>query len=92
MSQATINIRLDEELKNSFSELVDQLGLSMSAAFTLFVKTAVREQRIPFPLELHRYSAQTLKALEEAERIAGDPSVPSYASAKELFAAKGWDK
>lgn len=92
MSQATINVRMDEELKNSFSELVEQLGLSMSAAFTLFAKTAVREQRIPFPLELHRYSAETLEAIEEARRIASDPSVPSYESAEELFAAKGWDR
>ena len=92
MSQATINVRMDEGLKNAFSELVDQLGLSMSAAFTLFAKTAVREQRIPFPLELNRYSSQTLKAMEEAERIAGDTSIPSYRSTKELFAAKGWDR
>lgn len=90
MPQTSINIRMDEELKNDFNDLTEQLGLSMSAAFTIFAKTAVREQRIPFPLGLPRPNAETLAAMEEAERIADDPSTPFYNSAKELFEAKGW--
>ncbi|MGI6075181.1 MAG: type II toxin-antitoxin system RelB/DinJ family antitoxin [Pyramidobacter sp.] len=90
MSQTSINIRMDEELKNDFNDLTEQLGLSMSAAFNIFAKTAVREQRIPFPLALPRLNAKTLAAMEEAERIADDPNEPCYNSVDELFESKGW--
>ena len=50
MGQSTISIRVDEKLKKSFDELCDAIGLSNSAAMTIFMKAAVREQRIPFEL------------------------------------------
>ena len=65
MSYSVINVRMEEELKNSFNELVEQLGLSISAAFTLFAKTAVREQRIPFSLELRPNLPQTPTVIDE---------------------------
>lgn len=50
MGQSTISIRVDEKLKKSFDELCNAIGLSNSAAMTIFMKAAVREQRIPFEL------------------------------------------
>ena len=50
MGQSTISIRVDEKLKKSFDELCNEIGLSNSAAVTIFMKAAVREQRIPFEL------------------------------------------
>ena len=90
MAQSTINIRLDEDLKNEFNSLMDELGLSMSAAFTVFAKTAVREQRIPFPIGLERPSRRTFEAAHEAKELLEDPSSTYYDSAADLFRAKGW--
>ncbi len=59
MSYSIINVRMEEEQKKSFNELVEQPGLSTLSAFTLFAKTAVREQRIPFSLELRPNLPQT---------------------------------
>lgn len=48
MAQTTINIRMDEELKKSFENVCDELGLNMSTAMTIFAKKMSRERRIPF--------------------------------------------
>ncbi len=52
MGQTTITIRVDDKLKKSFEELCEGIGLNNTAAFTIFMKTAVREQRIPFELRM----------------------------------------
>lgn len=50
MSMTTINVRIDQQTKRDMAEVCDQLGLSMSAAFTVFAKTVAGERRIPFEL------------------------------------------
>lgn len=47
----TISIRVDETLKKHFDSLCDEFGLSNSAALNLFMKTVVRERRIPFEIK-----------------------------------------
>ncbi len=51
MSQVNISIRTDEQLKNDFNKLCEDLGLTMTAAFTSFMKMALQENAIPFKLE-----------------------------------------
>ena len=60
MGQSTISIRVDDKLKKSFDELCNEIGLSNSAAVTIFMKAAVREQRIPF--ELRTESEEEIRA------------------------------
>lgn len=43
-----VNFRLDEEVKRSMEQACSDMGLSMSAAFTIFAKKVGREKRIPF--------------------------------------------
>ena len=43
-----VNFRMDAELKCNMEELCDDLGMSMTTAFTIFVKRMTRERRIPF--------------------------------------------
>lgn len=69
MAQTTVNIRMDEELKKQFDTFCKELGLTMSAAFCVFAKTAVREQRIPFELKVEAdpfYSAENMARLDKA--------------------------
>ena len=53
-------LAIDEKLKKSFDELCNEIGLSNSAAVTIFMKAAVREQRIPF--ELRTESEEEIRA------------------------------
>ncbi|MFI3213703.1 MAG: type II toxin-antitoxin system RelB/DinJ family antitoxin [Eubacteriales bacterium] len=50
MAQAMVNFRMDKELKKSMEETCSDMGLSMTAAFTMFAKKVSREKRIPFEI------------------------------------------
>ena len=50
MANSSITIRMDENLKKQAERLFDEIGINMATAMTIFVKTAVRQQRIPFEL------------------------------------------
>lgn len=65
---ATLNVRVDEELKKQASELFSSLGLDMSTAVNMFLRQAVMRDGIPF--DVVRTNAETLaeqKLFEEIE-------------------------
>lgn len=66
MSTANINIRLDSDLKNELDRIFNELGLTTTAAFTIFAKTVAREKRIPFELTLRVPNQETLDAIQDA--------------------------
>ena len=47
-----VNFRLDAEDKKNMEQVCTELGLSMSAAFTIFAKKVGREHRIPFDVSV----------------------------------------
>ena len=49
-----VAVRVDKNLKESAELLFDRLGMNMSVAINVFLKKAVEEQAIPFPVELNR--------------------------------------
>jgi DNA-damage-inducible protein J len=75
MGQTNINIRMDEGLKRDFDGLCNDLGLTMTAAFNVFAKTMVRQQRIPFEVSMNVPNADTIAALEEVEQMKKNPSL-----------------
>ena len=52
MSQTTVNIRMDSELKKQFEDFCSDVGMDMSTALCVFAKKAVRERRIPFKISI----------------------------------------
>ncbi|GAB1825834.1 MAG: type II toxin-antitoxin system RelB/DinJ family antitoxin [Burkholderiales bacterium] len=49
MSQmCNVNFRMDRDLKNNMEQVCSDMGLTLTAAFTIFAKTVTREKRIPF--------------------------------------------
>jgi len=68
---AQVNIRIDDELKNRADVLFDELGINMTTAFTMFIKAAVRQNGIPFELNIDPfYSEKNMKVLRESIRDA----------------------
>ena len=49
-----------------------ELGMSMTTAFTLFAKQAVREQKIPFDISLNIPNKETVDALNEFKAMISD--------------------
>lgn len=54
MAQAAFSIRMDEVLKRDFSQFCENIGMTMSTAFVVFAKTALRNRRIPFAIADYR--------------------------------------
>ena len=73
MSQTSVSIRMDDLLKEEFDRFCENVGLSMSAAITLFAKTVVRQQRIPFEIGLDVPNAETRAALAEVAEMKKHP-------------------
>lgn len=65
MAQTNINIRMDENLKQQFDHLCNELGLNMTTAFNIFAKTMVRQQKIPFEISLNVPNAETMAAIND---------------------------
>ena len=52
MAQAMVNIRMDDEVKKNMEQACKELGLSMTAAFTIYAIKVGREKRIPFEVSV----------------------------------------
>lgn len=64
MSRATINFRIDSELKKQMEDICKRLGLNMTSALTVYVTKLVNEQRIPFEILADPfYSQENIKRL-----------------------------
>jgi len=48
MAQATVNFRMDEDLKRGMEQTCREMGMSMTTAFTIFATKVNKERRIPF--------------------------------------------
>lgn len=73
MAQTNINIRIDEDLKKQFDKFCSDVGMTMTTAFCIFAKKAVKEQRIPFEISVDPfYNTANMERLEKAIKDAED--------------------
>ena len=64
-----ISLRVDDDVKHNAEKTLNDIGLSMSAAINIFLKTVAREKRIPFELSADPfYSASNIRYLENVMR------------------------
>ena len=77
MAQTNINIRIDKKLKDEFDKFCSDIGMSMTTAFCVFAKKAVREQRIPFEITAEDpfYNTANIKRLKKAIKDAENGNV-----------------
>ena len=60
-----VNFRIDEEVKENAEKALKEMGLSLSAAITVFLTKVGREKRIPFEINADPfYSESNIKYLE----------------------------
>ena len=48
---ATVSVRIDDDLKRDAESVFSDIGLSLSAAITVYFKQVVRERAVPFALK-----------------------------------------
>lgn len=83
MATTSVTMRIDSELKKQLQELMGNLGLDMSTFFIMSAKQAVREQGIPFRVSMETPNAETIKAMQDAEKGIGLSR--SFSSVTELM-------
>ena len=80
MATTNLNIRIDKAIKDQAEEIFNELGLNMTTAVNMFLRTAIREHGIPFELKLEVPNDTTATAIEEGRKMMKDPSAPRYSS------------
>lgn len=64
----TLNIRIEPELKKEVEITLNDLGMNIAEAVTIFLKQVVMTDSIPFVIRKPKLNAKTIKAMEEAEK------------------------
>lgn len=67
MAQSTISVRVNNEDKKLFEDFCEQTGLNVSVAINMFVKTVIREQKLPFEVKADPfYSDENMAVLKRS--------------------------
>lgn len=62
MATVNVNIRMDENLKKQFENILDNLGMNVTTGFNIFAKAVVRESGIPFELKADPFYSEVNQA------------------------------
>ena len=72
-----VTIRVEEETKRQFDTFCDNVGMNMTTALTMFIKSVLRTRELPFPVTdaINRPTRQMIlargkEALKEAQEQA----------------------
>ncbi len=84
MATTNLNIRTEKAIKEQAEEIFNELGLNMTTAVNMFLRTTIREHGIPFELKLDVPNETTFAAIEEGRKLVADPSAPRYSNLDEL--------
>ena len=82
---ASLNIRLNADIKKTAENVYSRYGLSLTEAVTVFIHQSCNVGGLPFDLRPMRPNTETIAAMAEAERISRDPSVKGYRDMNVLF-------
>lgn len=62
---AQVSFRIDDKIKKDAEQVCDDIGISMSAAITIYLKRLGKERRIPFDLVADPfYSSKNIEVLD----------------------------
>ena len=75
MSQSNVNFRLDSNVTADMEAACKEMGLTMTAAFTIFATKVARERRIPFEVTAVNPNTETLSVIKEVEWMKADPTL-----------------
>lgn len=71
MAQASINIRIDEDLKKDYENFCSDIGMNVTTSFTVYIKACLRMHKIPFELSSETdpfYSPENMERLRRSAR------------------------
>lgn len=84
MATTNLNIRTDKEIKDQAEIIFNELGLNMTTAINMFLRSTIREHGIPFELKLDIPNETTIEAIKEGKKLINDPKI--YSNIEDLKA------
>ena len=81
MSQVSMTVRMDSELKKEFSSLCSEFGMSANVAINIFAKAVVQRRCIPFEIRSNDkvdYMTKGLNEFYEMRNIAAENQSIDY--------------
>ena len=82
MADSTVSIRIDEEIKHRFEEFCADVGINMSIAVNMFIRAALKNQRIPFPIE----SSKSTDGLRLLRKMRSEAEMRGFLTDEEIEA------
>ena len=83
MATARISVNVDGEVKQNAQKILSEIGMDMTTAIDLLLRTIVREERIPFDLRTEKSYKESacrnyvLQELQKSKVEAADPNTKS---------------
>lgn len=68
---ATINVNVDEKVKEQAKETLEYLGTNFTNVINMLLRQIILTESIPFEVKIPRLNAETKKAMEETEKEIG---------------------
>lgn len=88
MEATNFTLRLDSDVKKECEAIFSALGMNLTTAINIFLRKSISVGGIPFNVRLdEKPNRETIKALEEGDRIVNDPNVKAYTNMKDLIEA-----
>lgn len=72
MESLNLNVRVDANDKKGFEQFCSSVGMNVSTAINMFIKTVIREQRLPFEIRTKNAEEIIFDKLKEAETELND--------------------
>lgn len=79
-----LNIRIEPELKKAVEMTLNDLGMNIAEAVTIFLKQVVMTDSIPFMIKKPKLNTETIKAMEDAKK--GKNLSKGYKNLDEMWA------
>ena len=85
METVATNIRIDKQLKEQSSQVLEGLGISLSGTINIFLHQLILHDRIPFKIEYPKPSRSLKNAIKEGEQFCDHELTGNYAGHRECY-------
>lgn len=85
MAQTQMNIRIDSNDKRDFERFCNEVGMNTTTAITLYIKSVIRTNKLPFQIEGDPFYSK--ENMDRLERAASDAASGQHMSEHELVEA-----
>lgn len=83
--KATVQVRIDAEVKKQAVEVLNSVGMDTSTAINVFFRQVIADKGLPFQPHQRKFNEETIAAIKEADEMIKNGSAKTYTSIDELF-------